>query len=505
MANIIDHINQSLLMQRIIKYLTLGILIYFALYHKIGSHPIELWDESLFSLRALHFFETGSILSDFNLYENLPNHRSTKLPFTTFFQVLGLKIFGVNELGIRIPTITIFVATIALMIRHFKRDFFNENFGIVFCLIALSTLGLFGPHMARTGDQDIAFSCYLLIATVYFGKYLHTSRTNALVVFTLSFIAALLTKNLLAGLIFPGVLLYTLLSKTLLSCLKDYRMYLSILSIAVAYGGTVSYLESQYPGFIDRMWNYELMGRYQKVIESHQGSPLFYLRILQDQFSPYVYLIPFIIGLSFSKNVDPLMRKLVQLMGCVFLSYIIIISFSETKTFWYLAPNYLFGIYLVTAGGLMSYNLIKDSLDREIKTSLIFGGILTFGMLYSYVLQSVLSPTRQTPKDEKYGRFISRVQKEKPQLKEFTLIDNNFATAAYFYKKKAEYSDNNLTINYQRKVEPQDGEIVMSCLGNVLDPIHLGYEYEVLYHWQDCKLLKINSKIKSNENQSEDK
>ncbi len=496
--------NLSPVLITCMQYVVFGVLIYFALYHKLSSHPITTWDESLFSLRALSLYETGSYLSNFNIYDDLPNHRNTKLPFTTLLQVLGYKLFGVNEYGVRIPTVSVLVVTILLMIRHFRRDYGSRYFGFLFGLITLSTLGLYGIHMARSGDQDVAYSCYLLVATLSFGKYLHTNATRYLIYFTLSFIAAILTKNLLAGLIFPGVLIYTLLSGQLGRCLKDYRIYLSVLGIGLAYGGTLAYFESQYPGFVDRMWNYELMGRYQTIIEEHQGPPLYYLRLLQERFSPYIYLIPFVIGYSFHPRVPAMMKCLIQIVSCAFVSYIAIISLSETKTFWYLAPNYLFGIYLVSAGLLMLYLLHKDRLGRSDNMILLSSFLLIFGLLYSSVINEVISPSVKSAKDERYGKFISLIEKRRPTIKSFLIYDNNFGTTAYFYKRKHEYQNPELAITYKREVKNiESGQLIMSCLNNVLDPLSKLYDHEVIEQWHDCKLIKINS-LQNDNNSTQD-
>lgn len=483
---------------RIIKYLLFGALVYFALLYKIGSHPIEIWDESLFSLRALHFLEHGSYLKNFEWYDHLPEHRNTKLPFTTFFQVIGLKFLGINELGLRVPVILIFVSTIFYIVSHFRKSLDSENFGFLFGLVLVTSLGLYGPHMARSGDHDMAFSCYLLLSTLFFGNYLNSDRTRDLVLFTMSFIAALLTKNLLAGLIFPGVLLYTILSKNLLRCFKDYRVYLSVITIAIAYGGTILYFESQYNGFIDRMWNYELMGRYQTPIEGHTGSWLYYVHELMAKFSPYYYFIFFSIAISFHGKISDRLRNSIWLMSCVFFSYLVIISYSETKTFWYLAPNYLFGAYIVSAGALATYRIFTPVIDR--RSGYAIGALLIVGFVYLYqgAIDSILDPTRKTPKDEKYGIFINKVLNERPKLDQFYLIDNNFGSSAFFYKKKYEALNPSLSIYYRREIDLKEGDLVTSCLLNVLNPIHDKYEYEVLQEWTDCKFLKITS-IKNHE------
>ena len=489
---------------RILKYIGFGLLLYFALFYKLGSNPIEIWDESLFSLRALHLYETGSYLVNFNNYIDLPDHRNTKLPFTTFFQVLGYKLFGVNELGLRLPVVSIFVLTILYMVRHYRATYFSENGGLLFGLILITSTGLFGPHMARSGDQDIAFSCYLLLSTVFFGDYLTLGKTKSLLCFTIAFIAAIMTKNLLAGLIFPGVLMYTLLSKNLVKCLKDYRIYLSILCIAAVYGGSLWYLEWKYSGFISRMWGYELMGRYNTTIENHSGSAIYYFDELKTKFSPYYFLLFISVAISFHREVSSTIKQRLWLTSSVFLSYIFIISLSETKTFWYLAPCYLLGAYIVSLGYLGIQEVVTIKKNKEVSLALAIGVAIVFLQLYIKTVSSNTHPSRTLQKSEKYGLFIDQILRNKEQSKSFTLIDNNFGSAAFFYKKKNEYKNTDITITYQRSTDVEVGTNVVTCLQNVLNPLRNKYEYEVMNQWSDCKFLKITS-IKSYElNQTQD-
>ncbi len=479
---------------RILKYLGFLLLVYFALFYKLGSNPIEIWDESLFSLRALHLYETGSYLVNFDNYAYLPDHRNTKLPFTTFFQVLGYKLFGVNELGLRVPIVSIFLLTMLYVIKHFRSVHSSENGGFIFGLILITSTGLFGPHMARSGDHDVAFGCYLLLSTIFFGNYLHQGKSKSLILFTAAFIAAIMTKNLLAGLIFPGVFIYTLMSKNLVKCLKDYRIYLSVLCIAIIYCGSLWYFEWKYNGFISRMWGYELMGRYKSTIENHGGTATYYFNELIRKFSPYYLMVIVSIALTLHKFLSSTIKQRILLASSVFLSYIFIISMSETKTFWYLAPCYIFGAYIVALGSLGMLEIITIKYDKRFSIATTILLIALFLKLYVPIVDNNANPSRALHKDEKYGIFIEQILSKPEQIKEFTIIDNNFGSAAFFYKKKFEYENPNITITYQRSTDVEIGTTVVTCLQNVLNPLSDKYEYEVIDRWSDCKFLKILSK-----------
>lgn len=478
--------------QVIIISLLFIILFYFPVFHHLDKLPILVWDESLFSLRALYIHLTGDYLQNFNLFEGMPNHANTKLPFTTFFQVIALKIMGINELAIRLPIVLIFTSTVIYMIYHFKTRFSYIWSGYVFGLVAITSVGFVEPHILKTGDQDAPFACYMILAAIAFLRYTETRKVRPLIGFTIFSLAAVLTKNLLAGLLAPGVILFALLTGQLLSMLKDYKFWLACLAIVGIYSGVIFYYEMQYPGFFDRMWNYELLGRYTNAIENHDKPPFFYIRYLATkQFVPYFLLLPIIFSIAFSKNVSEKLKNSILCISSVLFCYLLIISFSKTQTNWYIAPIYLFGAYLMALGSIPLFKYINEQ-PKLYKNVFIIGLLFGWSILYLTVVINNFGPKPER-KDEKYGLFMKIIAKEKPNLKKYTLVDNNFGTSAAFYKEMYNRNGMGYEIDFQRKLKFNNKQIVMTCLNNVLKPIANNYNYEELNHWQDCKLLKINS------------
>jgi len=191
--------------------LLLGILIYIPTFHFMGQVPIRHWDESLFGLRALHMYSTGDYMSNFDLYEGLMDHRNTKLPFTTWIQVLFMKIVG-------------------------------YAIGIMFAVLLLCSPGIVREHILLTGDQDLPFICYLMIMVISYHQYLQHGKSKYLIAFGLTITAALLTKNLFACAFLPGLFIYTILIGKLKSILTNKNVWLMILSVIMVYSGVIFYL-----------------------------------------------------------------------------------------------------------------------------------------------------------------------------------------------------------------------------------------------------------------------
>jgi len=468
------------------------ILFYFPVFHHLERLPILLWDESLFSLRALYMHLTGDYLYNFNLFEGMQDHANTKLPFTTFFQVLSLKILGINELAIRLPIVLIFTSTVIYMIVHFKTRFNYIWSGYVFGLVAITSLGFVEPHMLRTGDQDAPFACYMVLTTITFLKYLETRKAKPLLGFVVFSLAAVLTKNLLAGLLAPGVLLFALLTHQLMPILKDYKFWLACFTIVGVYSGVVFYYEMQFPGFFERMWNYELVGRYTNAIENHDKPPFFYIKYLAlKQFIPYFFLLPLVFALAFIENGCKKLKNSILCFSSVLFCYLLIISFSKTQTTWYVAPIYLLGAYIIALGSipLFKYLFVQAKLYRYV---FIMGLLLGWVTLYVNVLSNNFNPKPQIM-DEKIGWFMEIIAKEKPDIKKYTIVNNNFGASAGFYKEMYNRNGLGYEINNQREIKYTDNQIIMTCLDKVLHPTHDNYYYEMLRHWEGCKLLRINS------------
>jgi len=479
--------------ESILLFMLFSFVMYFPVLYDLDRLPISLWDESLFSLRALYMHINGEYMYNFNFYEGLPDHANTKLPFTTWIQVLFLKIMGISILSIRLPIALIFIFTAFYMVSHFKSRFGSARSGYVFGLVAITSIGFIEPHLLRSGDQDAPFACYMLLAAISFVSYLETDKKWSLVGFTFFSIAALLTKNLLAGLLAPGILLFVLFTKQLKRVMLDYKFWMAALTILGVYAGMIYYYEVQLPGFVDRMWNYELMGRYTNAIENHDKPAFFYVRYLAlEKFVPYFFLLPIVIALAFIQGTSQKMKNSIFCVGAVLFCYLFILSFSKTQTFWYIAPIYLLGSYLIALASVSLFNHLRHQSKqnrRIIITSLFFGWVL----LYGFVISNNLTAEPQR-KDEKYGMFIESLAQTHPDIKKFSIVDSNFGTSAVFYKEMFNRSDLGYEIDYQRHIDYRDNQLVMTCLNNVLNPTQKKYYYNDVARWNECILIRIQAK-----------
>ena len=465
-------------------------LVYFPVFLRLASSPIAVWDESLFGLRALYLADTGSYLSNFNLLDGLQDHRNTKLPFTTFFQVIAIKLFGLSELSIRLPISIIFLSTCAFFTFGCNTVFKKYSIGILFTLALVSSANFVDVHMLRSGDQDVPFACYIVIAIVSLYTYLEQRRLSSLVVFTLAMIAALLTKNILAFAIGPGILFFLFFNKRFVHCIKDASLWISVGLILATYCGTIFYLDYKYPGFVDRMFGYELTGRFQNVIENHKGDRFFYL---SSFFKPYIWWLIILLAFLFDKNMKKTTYDLILLLLCCFATYTCVISISETKIYWYAAPMYTMA---ALAFALLSYHVYENYIkncDLVLRYSILTMFVAVFSICYIYVIEHRTTRPDFISKGSKCGLFLDYLESTGGIDENLILLDTGFGTSSYFYKEMYNRNHNyNLTLT--RNADYQVGDKVMTCFNNGINKINKAYNADVIEELEGCRLVLIKSK-----------
>ena len=129
-----------------LHYLILVALCFLVLFIKLGSFHMRMWDESMFAVNTYEMMENGNYFSLF--YNGLPDLYNTKPPLTNWLQLLSVKMFGFNELAIRLPSA---LATFFTILFSFKfiAKYFDYMWAWVVALILISSAGVVGFHTSR--------------------------------------------------------------------------------------------------------------------------------------------------------------------------------------------------------------------------------------------------------------------------------------------------------------------------------------------------------------------
>jgi 4-amino-4-deoxy-L-arabinose transferase-like glycosyltransferase len=482
--------------------------VYVPLFHHLTWEPIHNWDESLFAMRAGYMAEEGAYLPDYSHWvEGGPMHRNSKPPFTTWIQALSMKIFGVSELGLRLPVALSALATVFLFLWFFREKFGDVRIGYCAGFVLVTSLGYVRAHAARTGDQDVPLALYMLAGAFAFYQYIgekdERKRWRWLALLTFLLIISALTKYVFGLLFLPAFFIYAIYKKELLNILKRRSTWLAALIFGVAVGGWLAVMEQRLPGFAERMFFYEMVHRYTTVIELHKAPFWYYFNNLwSGYFMPWLYLLPIPLAMVFYKTFRAY-RDILLLMFLCALVLLLTVSFSQTKTTHYEIVAYpplafLAGIGLYQLVSVF-FKLLK-TIAGEYKIFLVTAGFWLAIVLvvkpYQKVFEKIYTP-KLTQNEMKYGYLFRKIKAWRPGLKSFTLLHPGFAGQAAFYAglydRKMGYHIK--MIKGAEGVVP--GDTVMVCDKTIGKALFEKFHLQGLESYEECFVARVDSRLRT--------
>ncbi len=145
-----------------ILIIVIGVLFFFPF---LGEVHLFDWDEINFAEAAREMMVTGDYLTvriDFKPFHEKP-------PLFIWFQVLSMKVFGVNEFAARFPNAVLGIITLLFLYTIGKKHYRDEKFGILW---VLAYLGSFLPHFYfKTGIIDPAFNLFMFSSVYFWFRY----------------------------------------------------------------------------------------------------------------------------------------------------------------------------------------------------------------------------------------------------------------------------------------------------------------------------------------------
>ena len=482
--------------KKLLLYPAYFVAVAFPLLLHLEKRTVRLWDEALFALRALYMSENHKLLYDFSQFDQLPYHLNTKPVFASLFQVISFKFLGYNELALRLPMALFSFLTIAIMIWAGKKIFNNIWIGLASGLILVTSLGYIKVHVARGGEQDAALACLMFISMTSFycySQYLNDKqRKKFLLVCTISIIAAVLTK-LIVGLFFiPGFLIYLIHTKKLKIVLTDKTFYANLISALVLIVSYYLLIDHFNSGYLKRLWEYEFTGRFLQAIETESLAWNYYLQNwIEGNFRPWFFMMILAVW-WIRKSKNKLYKDYIILSLYCISIYSIIISFSQTKKFWYNAPLYPIISMLAAIGLIQLYHYLdKNKKLLTIRNKILFGSfvVLLFAIPYSLVIDQIYWPKNHF-KADKYGYLFRKIEISNPDITKFTIAIADFGASAAFYQQ-AYNIEKGYDIKLSRQANYKTGDFVLCCLNNAFNPIYKKYITEQVQFFDECKMLKI--------------
>jgi 4-amino-4-deoxy-L-arabinose transferase-like glycosyltransferase len=299
--------------------------------------PMQIWDESRNANNAFEMNSAGfSLVTHFH---GVADHWSTKPPLLIWLIAACLRIGLPPLLAVRLPSITAAIFSV-LSVFFFTRLWLRDRLGGLFSALTLLASPLFvGWHTGRTGDYDSLVVFFTLVYSLAFWRYIESQgRPPArwIVIAGVALALSTLTKGVGGALALPALLLYAIARRRLSTLLRDWRFWLTLLGVTLAIGGYYALREHADPGYLAAVWRNEFTGRYLAVNEEHAGRPFYYFRVLTGKFEPGFLLLP----LASFPFFRPERRRRSVVLLCLVVTGVLlaVLTNSQTKVFWYLAP-----------------------------------------------------------------------------------------------------------------------------------------------------------------------
>jgi len=198
------------MIKKIFSILLLLIIIYFPLFLHLDRLPIFLFDESRLAINAWEMSESGNLLMP--TFQGETDMWNTKPPLMIWLQSLSIKLFGVNELAIRLPAAIAALLTVLYIGFFCWKNLNRPILGLMAILVLITTPGYITDHVSRTGDYDALLILFLVLFlfTCFRLPYskVDKEKNKLLILASLWLSLAVLTKGV-AGLFFtPAILIY---------------------------------------------------------------------------------------------------------------------------------------------------------------------------------------------------------------------------------------------------------------------------------------------------------
>ena len=357
-----------------------------------------------------------------------------KQPLFLWQIAASYKIFGVNLLAVRIPSIVLHAATTVLVLSIAKRYLKPYLALLAATLFAFSDFRL-GMVCGSIGmdHNDISFGFYITASFWAWIKYQESKKFKWVVWIGVCCGAAILCKWLVGLVVFSGWGI-VLLSTELKSKTAWRHIFISLLiAFIVAIPWQVFCYINYKREFLYEM-NYNSL-HFFEGLESHTGDGFFYFKGMFDLYGQG-FLVPAIIffGLLLMLSIGIIKRNYYFIFGAsVFIIVFVFFTIAATKMVAYMSITMVFGYISL----LLPFNYINWKVRRNLKVfnPKILKFVLPVILLFvSFLFVRVKKMNHRFAFDD--SKYVSRV-KEKTNFAINEMRNDNNPSEVYFIKDSA--------------------------------------------------------------------
>ncbi|MFT5999962.1 MAG: 4-amino-4-deoxy-L-arabinose transferase-like glycosyltransferase [Neolewinella sp.] len=476
----------------------------FLLFAYLDDPQLEFYDEARRAVSALELArgDAPSILTP--PYYGEPDHWGTKPPLLVWSQAIWMKIVGVGELAVRLPSALATLALCFLLTWWGKWDWGSPLAGALGALAVLCNWEYMGNHGARTGDFDALLVLFLTAQLIFLFRWVKTDEIKWLWLAGLAVFLGGMTKGVAGGFLLPGIGLWFLIDAAARRKLLHPGLY-GIIGGAIALVVGYYFLrETVDPGYLELVKNNELGGRYNDINESHQGPFYFYLQTLVAD-RAFGYLIPLLLPALAYLLTNKEYRRPAALLTITATVFLVIISSAATKLYWYKSPVLPLLGMLIGAGIFHLGQLINSNIDGRRGQLLCLGlflgvflapiTMITYRVTHARVFQE--TPARKAG----FRAFMRRGDVVKPP---YVVLIDDYHPNARFYVEREKERGREVSMRRMRRLRPplvvteqpanaefSPGERVVVCHTKTWEYMFDQYTMKEEFTDGRCKLLTI--------------
>jgi 4-amino-4-deoxy-L-arabinose transferase-like glycosyltransferase len=467
------------------KYILLLALLYIPIFSHMSTLPIRIWDEARLAINAYEMNKYGDWIVTHA--HGSPDLWNTKPPLLIWLQVVCMKVIGVNEIAVRLPSaiaaLLTCLAILFLSVKYLKQFWF----GFIAIIVLITSQGYTDFHTMRTGDYDTLLTMFTTFIGIFFFFYIESDKNKYLDLFFLSTILAVLTKGV-AGLLFmPAIIIYCVWQKHFLVILKNKHFYIGIIFFIIIAIGYYLLRETKNPGYIAAIFNGELGGRflnsYDGEVHRH-GFWYYYDGFISTKLTSWYLLIPCgsLLGL-FNRNVK--IFRITFFSTIMVLTYFVVISLSQTKTEWYDMPIYPYFSLLIAVFIYSVFDFIRNSewLNNNFKpniTPFIFLFIILITP-YREIIGKTYIPKELYSWDNDFyemGYFLKNAVNGKENVDNYFLLYDGYGAQNEFYVNIL--NDKGINISFKDWKTLKEGDKVIVQQQSIKDFIEQNYSYNII-------------------------
>ena len=475
------------------KYLLALILICIPIFLFLGDLTIRLWDESRLAMNAYEMYHSGNYL--ITTFDGKPDMWNTKPPLMIWFQVFSMKLFGVNEWGIRLPSALAALFTCVFLMFFSVRYVKNFWLGFIWILVLVTSSGYIEIHAVRTGDYDALLTFFLTLGSFSFFAFLENLKPKYLYLFFISIILAVLTKSSAVFMIFPGLFIYAIIKKKLFFLLKNKHLYIGIIIFFICTAGYYFLREIHNPGFLSAILKNEYGKPFFSTVEGHNQCFWFYFGNLFDsRFIIWVFFVPAGIYAG-CKNENTRIKNLTIFASVMALAYLLVISSAQTKLPWYLVPMYPFFALFAGIFVFHIFSLLKEKETLKYRIPPYIFLIIIFTAPYCLVIGKIYQQCEPEWKKDYNGvnYYLRDLLQNKIENDYFTILfTGNFSHGKFYLTPLLEQGKNILLKEPGNQIET--GEVVLFSQNDVKHFLEEKYEVKVIEKFHITGIYEIVSK-----------